>query len=191
MCLANLAAGIAVGKLGAVSVSVSELHQALRENQTQSKIVTKTQVLELLKAEQARGKNIVMTNGCFDVLHPGHTTYLEQAKALGDYLLVAVNSDNSVKQLKGNARPIHPLLHRMMWLASLSSVDWVIPFEEETPLALIEALRPNILVKGGDYSTEQVVGSREVSAYGGKVVILPFVPGYSSTAIIEQIRRGV
>lgn len=179
---ANKAAGIVVGRLGAASVTPAELRQ------TRCKIISEVQLQTLISTAKIQGKKIVMTNGCFDLLHPGHTVYLEQAKMLGDYLLVAVNSDVSVRLLKGQMRPINSLQDRMALLASLGCVDWVVSFEEETPLRLIELLRPDVLAKGGDYQTTQVAGNDTVTAYGGKMVILPYQPGYSSSAVIEKIR---
>lgn len=129
----------------------------------------------------------VFTNGVFDLIHPGHLTYLAQAAGLGERLIVGVNSDASVKRLKGNSRPIMPLAARMQLLASLFFVDGVIAFDEDTPLELIKTLKPDVLVKGGDYVVEDIVGYREVTAWGGEVTTLPFVDGQSSTRIIERI----
>jgi D-beta-D-heptose 7-phosphate kinase/D-beta-D-heptose 1-phosphate adenosyltransferase len=128
-----------------------------------------------------------MTNGCFDVLHAGHVHYLEQAKALGNRLVVAINSDSSVRRLKGEGRPIHNLQNRMNVIAALASVDWVVSFNEDTPLSLIKSLQPDVLVKGGDYSVEQIVGKDEVTKSGGEVLVLPFSDGLSTTAILERI----
>ncbi len=132
---------------------------------------------------------LVMTNGCFDVLHRGHVTYLAQARALGAALLVAVNSDASVqRQNKGSDRPINPLDDRMAMLAALRSVDRVVAFEEDTPLDLIRAVRPDILVKGGDWAPEAIVGASEVLAWGGKVLSIPFVYQRSTTTLLKKIR---
>jgi D-beta-D-heptose 7-phosphate kinase/D-beta-D-heptose 1-phosphate adenosyltransferase len=130
----------------------------------------------------------VFTNGVFDLIHPGHLTYLAQAAGLGQRLIVGVNSDASVKRLKGDARPIMPLAARMQLLASLFFVDGVIAFDEDTPLELIKTLKPDVLVKGGDYTVEDIVGYGEVTAWGGEVLTLPFVEGQSSTAIVEKLR---
>ncbi|MEM6772381.1 MAG: D-glycero-beta-D-manno-heptose 1-phosphate adenylyltransferase [Bacteroidota bacterium] len=130
----------------------------------------------------------VFTNGVFDLIHPGHLTYLAQAAGLGQRLIVGVNSDASVKRLKGNSRPVMPLAARMQLLASLFFVDGVIAFDEDTPLALIKALQPDVLVKGGDYAIEDIVGHQEVCAWGGAVTTIPFVEGHSSTGIIERLR---
>ncbi len=132
-------------------------------------------------------RRIVFTNGCFDLLHPGHVDLLTRAKALGDVLTLGLNSDASVARLKGNRRPVVPLDQRAFVLAGLSSVDFIVPFEEDTPLSCIKAVRPHVLVKGGDWSVENIVGRDEVLADGGKVFSLPVLPGYSTTSLIERI----
>ncbi|MEM9930210.1 MAG: D-glycero-beta-D-manno-heptose 1-phosphate adenylyltransferase [Bacteroidota bacterium] len=132
----------------------------------------------------------VFTNGVFDLIHPGHLTYLAEAAALGHRLIVGVNSDESVKRLKGDRRPIMPLAARMQLLAGLFYVDGVIAFEEDTPLSLIKELRPDVLVKGGDYAVEAIVGYQEVISWGGQVKTLPFVEGHSSTNIIDRLVTG-
>jgi D-beta-D-heptose 7-phosphate kinase/D-beta-D-heptose 1-phosphate adenosyltransferase len=129
-----------------------------------------------------------MTNGCFDILHAGHVAYLEEARALGDQLVVAVNDDASVARLKGPSRPITPLQDRMAVLAGLAAVDWVVPFADDTPAELIRALQPDVLVKGGDWKIEQIAGAESVLANGGEVRVLAFKPGRSTTAIVEAIR---
>jgi D-glycero-beta-D-manno-heptose 1-phosphate adenylyltransferase len=135
------------------------------------------------------GHKVVFTNGCFDLLHVGHVRYLEEARALGDALIVGVNTDASVKRLgKGGDRPFTPEADRARVLAALACVDRVVLFGEDTPLALITRLSPDILVKGGDYQLDEIVGREEVIARGGRVVALPFVPGYSSTGLIDRIR---
>lgn len=131
----------------------------------------------------------VFTNGVFDLIHPGHLTYLAQAAGLGQRLIVGVNSDESVKRLKGNSRPIMPLAARMQLLASLFFVDGVIAFDEDTPLELIKVLKPDVLVKGGDYTVDDIVGATEVRSWGGEVLTLPFVEGYSSTGVIERMQQ--
>lgn len=133
-------------------------------------------------------QDTVFTNGVFDLIHPGHLTYLAEAAALGQRLIVGVNSDESVKRLKGDSRPIMPLAARMQLLAGLFYVDGVIAFDEDTPLELIKALRPDVLVKGGDYQVDEIVGAEEVRAWGGDVRVLPFVEGHSSTKIIERLQ---
>ncbi|WP_116127708.1 D-glycero-beta-D-manno-heptose 1-phosphate adenylyltransferase [Lewinella sp. IMCC34183] len=130
----------------------------------------------------------VFTNGVFDLVHPGHLTYLAQAANLGHRLIVGVNSDASVRRLKGDSRPVMPLEARMQLLASLFFVDGVIAFEEDTPINLIKALRPDILVKGGDYIADEIVGAPEVRAMGGEVIVLPFVDGQSTTRIIDRLQ---
>lgn len=129
----------------------------------------------------------VFTNGVFDLIHPGHLTYLAEAAALGERLIVGVNSDASVKRLKGDSRPIMPLEARMQLLAGLFYVDGVVAFDEDTPIELIKTLKPDVLVKGGDYNVDEIVGAAEVRSWGGEVTTLPFVEGHSSTQIIEMI----
>ena len=145
-------------------------------------------IIQAIKAEQEKGKKIVFTNGCFDILHRGHVTYLNQARDLGDLLIVGINSDESVKRLKGPERPVNMLEDRAYVLSALKSVDYVIPFEEDTPLDLINLIMPDILVKGGDYTIDRIVGAQEVLAHGGRVEIIPFVPGKSTSAIIDTIK---
>jgi rfaE bifunctional protein nucleotidyltransferase chain/domain len=139
---------------------------------------------------RSQGKRVVFTNGCFDLLHPGHVLYLAEARALGDVLVVGLNSDSSVRRLKGPLRPYFPERDRALLLLSLRSVDLISVFEEPTPLELIRAVRPDILVKGGDYRPEEVVGREEVETLGGSVTIVPFHPGYSSSILIRRIREG-
>ena len=138
---------------------------------------------------QKNGKKIVFTNGCFDLLHPGHVSYLAAARALGDFLVVGVNSDASVRRLKGEKRPIMPEVARSQLLAALSSVDYVTIFAEDDPYQLISLLQPDILVKGGDWDTNSIVGRDIVEAKGGKVYSLPFIDEYSTTSIVEEIIR--
>ena len=142
---------------------------------------------ETLAQLRRAGKTVVFSNGCFDILHPGHIHTLTHAKALGDVLIVGINSDTSVKRLKGERRPILNQGERVVMLAALEAVDYVTTFEEDTPLALIQLLRPNVLVKGGDWSSESVVGREVVEANGGKVVLIPYQEGFSTTDIIERI----
>ncbi len=132
-------------------------------------------------------KKIVFTNGCFDILHKGHLHYLAEAKTLGDILIIGLNTDNSVKKLKGKHRPIQQENDRALLLASLSFVDAIIFFNEETPLQLIQQIMPQVLVKGGDYTLEKIVGAKEVISNGGEVKIIPFIEGYSSTSILNKI----
>lgn len=136
---------------------------------------------------RGRAERVVFTNGCFDLLHVGHVTYLAQARALGDRLVVGLNDDASVRRLKGESRPLQPLADRAAILAALRSVDLVVPFPEDTPLELITALRPDVLVKGGDYAPAEIVGAAEVMGWGGRVLTLPFVAGRSTSAIAEAL----
>jgi D-beta-D-heptose 7-phosphate kinase/D-beta-D-heptose 1-phosphate adenosyltransferase len=142
-------------------------------------------LLELLKSN---GEKIVFTNGCFDILHPGHIHYLQKAKQMGDLLIVGLNSDASVQRLKGTNRPVNKLTDRVTMLSALESVDFVIPFEEDTPIELIRNIAPDILVKGGDYSKEDIVGAELVEENGGKVAIIEFSDGYSTSLFIEKIK---
>lgn len=193
MNLANLGAGIVVAKLGTASVSVEELEQALRQDygDTGNGVLTEPELLKVLATARAAGERVVMTNGCFDILHAGHVSYLTRARALGDRLLVAVNDDASVTRLKGPSHPIVPLPQRMQVLDALSCVDWVVPFSDDTPERLITRVSPDLLVKGGDYRTDQIAGADYVRARGGRVEILPYLEGHSTTAIIEAIQRIV
>lgn len=186
---ANRAAAIAVSKLGTGVVSEQELNQAYQMPTFRQRIIDEDAALEQIRLAKQRGQRVVMTNGCFDILHPGHVQYLHQAKALGDVLIVAVNEDASVKQLKGPTRPIHALWHRMEVLAGLTCVDWVVSFSEETPQRLIEKFIPNVLVKGGDYEAHAVAGGAVVTQHGGQVVILPLVPDCATTQSIAKIRQ--
>lgn len=186
--LANTAAGIVVGKLGTATVSMEELRQELRfDNQSGAGVFDQETLLAYVEEARKRGETLVMTNGCFDIIHPGHVQYLKEAKALGDRLLVAVNSDESVSRLKGPSRPINPLDHRMAVLAGLESVDWVTPFTEDTPEQLICKVLPDILVKGGDYQVEEIAGHQCVQANGGKVIILSFKDNCSTSNIVKKI----
>ena len=185
--LANTAAGIAVGKLGTSVVTRTELEAArgARRNASQT-LPGLDALLAEVAAARRMGQRIVMTNGCFDILHVGHVRYLEQAAALGDRLIVAVNTDASVQRLKGPDRPVNTLNDRMEVLQRLASVDWVIAFDEDTPRDLIAAVQPDILVKGGDYEPSAIVGAREVLAAGGQVLTLPFHAGHSTTAVLAR-----
>ena len=187
--LANLAASIVVGKLGTATISAPELRRALQLEQGHGRgVVNEEQLLVDLADARAHGENIVFTNGCFDILHAGHVGYLEQARGLGQRLIVAVNADESVRRLKGEGRPINSEDRRMAVLAGLESVDWVLVFGDDTPERLLELVRPDILVKGGDYKKEEVVGWEIVEAYGGKVQALDFLDDCSTTAIVEKIQ---
>ncbi len=188
--LANVAAGIVVGKLGTSTVSTVELENAINgRSENGFGIMTEDALKSAVKLAKDRGEKIVMTNGCFDILHPGHVSYLEHARKLGDRLIVAVNSDDSVKRLKGESRPINSLQARMSVLAGLSSVDWLVAFAEDTPQRLIGEILPDLLVKGGDYQPEDIAGSQEVWANGGEVKVLNFEDGYSTSNVIKKIRE--
>ncbi len=153
------------------------------------KITTAQKLHQELDMLRKMDLDLVFTNGCFDLLHPGHAEYLAAAKALGDFLIVGVNSDASVQKLKGDTRPIHGLADRMAMLAALQSVDLVVDFDEETPMELIKLVLPRFLVKGGDYRKEDIVGADFVESKGGKVEVIPFKQGYSSSAIIDKIKK--
>lgn len=189
VALANLAAGIVVGKLGTACISAPELRRAVqREEGSERGVMMPEQLLTAIEDARAHGERIVFTNGCFDILHAGHVSYLEQARALGDRLVVAVNDDASVSRLKGPGRPINAVDRRMAVLAGLGAVDWVVSFSEDTPERLLAELRPDVLVKGGDYGVDQVVGADLVQGYGGEVRVLGLVENSSTTAIVERIR---
>ncbi len=188
--LANQAAGLMVAKLGAGSVTPAELRGALRREGDFHTILDREGLCTAMEEARALGERIVMTNGCFDILHEGHVRYLQQARQLGDRLVVAVNDDDSVRRLKGEGRPINGVQQRMAVLAGLASVDWVVPFGEDTPEALICAVKPDLLVKGGDYRPEEIAGHDCVVRNGGEVRVLDFVPGQSTSRIVEAIRDG-
>lgn len=190
MHFANAAAGVVVGKFGAATASLPELQHMLdqEEEQQGGGILNESQLLLAVVKAKARGETVVMTNGCFDILHAGHVHYLKQARALGDRLIVAVNDDASVKKLKGPSRPINHLAQRMQVLSALESVDWVVPFSEDTPERLISEILPDILVKGGDYRPEEIAGGRQVMENGGRVEILDFVEGLSTTRTIHKMQ---
>lgn len=189
VALANLAAGIVVAKLGTAAISAPELRRAVqREEGSERGVVSLDQLLLALEDARAHGEKIVFTNGCFDILHAGHVSYLEQARAQGDRLVLAVNDDASVSRLKGPGRPINAVDRRMAVLAGLGAVDWVVSFSEDTPENLLRAVRPDVLVKGGDYGIDGVVGADIVRAYGGEVRVLGLVENSSTTAIVEKIK---
>ncbi len=187
--IANLAAGLVVGRLGAASVTPAELRLAIHDAGAPEAAVMDEDTLKAAVAHaRSKGERIVMTNGCFDLLHAGHVRYLRQARAMGDRLIVAVNDDDSVRRLKGDSRPVTPLDDRMGVLAALESVDWVLPFSEDTPQRVICELLPDCLVKGGDYRPEEVAGHDCVVANGGEVRILEFMEGRSTSETIKRIR---
>jgi len=190
--LANEAASIVVRKVGTSTVSKAELDEQLKAAYRHQGYVamSEEEVKQLVQLAQAKGERVVFTNGCFDLLHSGHVRYLNEAAKRGDRLIVAVNSDESVKMLKGESRPIVPLESRMELLSALSCVDWVLPFPEETPERLICELKPDVLVKGGDYRPEEIAGAQCVWDNGGEVEILSFWDGYSTTSMVERIQQA-
>ncbi|MDQ2076526.1 bifunctional D-glycero-beta-D-manno-heptose-7-phosphate kinase/D-glycero-beta-D-manno-heptose 1-phosphate adenylyltransferase HldE [Marinimicrobium sp. ABcell2] len=191
MALANLAAGLVVAKLGTATVSAPELRRALfQEAGVERGVVTEEQLLLVLEDAQSRGERIVFTNGCFDIIHAGHVGYLEEARKLGDRLIVAVNDDDSIRRLKGEGRPINPIERRMAVLAGLESVDWVVSFGDDTPERLLTLIRPDVLAKGGDYEKDQVVGAEIIKAQGGEVHTLRFFDSCSTSGIVNKIRGG-
>ncbi len=193
MVLSNLAAGVVVGKSGTASVSLNELENAIAQNSsnTEHGILQEADLYPLIERCRARGETIVMTNGCFDILHAGHVTYLEQASELGDHLLVAVNVDETVRRLKGEDRPVNKVENRMRMLAALRCVDWVVAFSEDEPTRLICDIAPDILVKGGDNVADKIPGGDCVREAGGQVMILTYVDGISTTKIIDSIKEKI
>ncbi|MEN9352774.1 MAG: D-glycero-beta-D-manno-heptose-7-phosphate kinase [Fibrobacterota bacterium] len=190
LVLANIAAGIVVGKVGTVALGKSELLaelEAKEDSANQGKVCEPARLLRLVDAWKARGERVVFTNGCFDILHAGHVSYLAKARTLGDRLVLGLNSDASVRRLKGPTRPINPQEQRAVVLAGLGAVDAVVVFDEDTPLELIKTLRPQVLAKGADYRAEDVVGGAEVLSWGGEVKLVDLVDGVSTTKIAAKI----
>jgi len=188
--LANLAAGVVVGKIGSATTSFEELiryESSLNNSECEERIFSLEKVTNFLASLKKSNKKIVFTNGCFDILHTGHVKYLESAKKLGDILIVGINSDDSVSRLKGKNRPINSLSDRCCILSSLRAVDYVIPFEEDTPIKLITAILPDVLVKGGDYRDKEVVG-KDIAK---EVVLIDFVEGRSTSNTITKIQKNV
>jgi D-beta-D-heptose 7-phosphate kinase/D-beta-D-heptose 1-phosphate adenosyltransferase len=187
--IANIAAGIVVGKIGTAVVTRHEIVDELLQHTVyaSNKIVELDTLVKLVSDRRKRGKTVVFTNGCFDILHIGHTSFLQQAKQHGDLLIVGLNSDDSVRRLKGPHRPIIPMKERAAILSSLAGVDYVTVFTEDTPVRLIRALKPDVLVKGDDYKLEEVVGKDIVESYGGRVELIKLVRGVSTSSIIERI----
>ena len=184
--IANLGAGIVVGKVGAAPLDPGELESAL-SGEGKQKIFSRPGLEKRLQTDRARGREVVFTNGCFDLMHVGHIQYLQQAKELGDILVIGLNDDASVRRVKGEGRPLIEERQRAQLLAALGCVDYVVFFPEDTPEELIRAVRPDILVKGGDYAPEEVVGREQVESSGGRVEVLPFVDGVSTTRIVNTI----
>lgn len=187
--IANAAAGITVGRIGTVSIAAKEITDFLGGKHTH-KVMERAELAAQVERWRNTGKRIVLTNGCFDLLHAGHLSLLHQAAQHGDVLIVAINSDASVRRLKGPERPLVSEHERAAMLAALDCVDAVTVFGEDTPLELLQAARPDVLVKGQDYQMEQVVGREWIEANGGSVVLVPLVPGKSTTGLIERITRG-
>ncbi|MBF0274179.1 MAG: D-glycero-beta-D-manno-heptose-7-phosphate kinase [Nitrospinae bacterium] len=187
--LANRAAGIAVGKIGASSITLDEIIDELKENINHSgkKVVSWESITRIASFLKNHKKKIVFTNGCFDLLHYGHIKYLQDAKALGDVLIVGLNSDSSVQRLKGKKRPLINEKERAKLLAAMDCIDYVVIFSEDTPLEIIKTVGPDILVKGGDYTPDEVVGKEQVEKYGGKVKIIPLVKNLSTSTIVDKI----
>lgn len=188
--LANIAAGIVVGKVGTVPITREELLAELLSQGTfeqADKICSLDTLINRVKQWKAQKQRIVFTNGCFDLLHSGHVTYLEAAKKTGDKLILGLNTDRSVSAIKGPSRPVIHEADRARVLAALEAIDAVVLFDEDTPLSLIDAIRPDVIVKGSDYTEEQVVGGKEVKSWGGKVALIDIVPGRSTSGIIEKL----
>lgn len=184
----NIAASVVVGKSGTSAISGPELELEYHKHHQNRGFMSTEQLLLMVELAKSRGEKIVFTNGCFDILHAGHVVYLQQARALGDRLIVAINSDESVTKLKGEGRPINTVDRRLAVLAGLEMVDWATSFEGDTPEALLQKIKPDVLVKGGDYSEDQVVGKEIVKAYGGEVKVMSHVDNCSTTDIVNKIR---
>ena len=186
--VANIAASIVVGKFGAATVSAEELtHGMLSYECPNNKLVSSEFLAKRIEDAHAKKQTVVFTNGCFDVLHKGHAHLLREAATYGDMVVLALNSDDSVRRLKGSDRPINTLQDRAEMLSYLPSIDWIVSFDEDTPEALIKQLNPDVLVKGGDYTPDKVIGADHVMGKGGQVKIIPFVDGYSTSNIISSI----
>jgi D-beta-D-heptose 7-phosphate kinase/D-beta-D-heptose 1-phosphate adenosyltransferase len=188
--LANMAAGVTVGRFGTYAVGREEL-LALLGQAGRGKILTAEEAVSMAAKLRSQAQSLVFTNGCFDILHPGHTEYLNRARSYGDALLVAVNTDASVRsQEKSGNRPINPLHDRMDVLAALHAVDYLVPFDADTPEQIIEAVSPQVWVKGEDWRDKGVVGREWVESHGGRVVLVPLRAGCSTTSIIERIKKS-
>lgn len=187
MSLANLAAGLVVGKAGVATVSGQEMTHAVNPA---DKLVDVVELAELGRSARGKGRRIVFTNGCFDLLHAGHVSYLQKARQLGDLLVLGLNTDASIRRLKGTERPVVGQEDRARIMAALDCVDYVVFFDDDTPIRLIEALRPDVLVKGGDYRPEDVVGRELVESYGGRLELIHFEAGKSTTAMIDKILKS-
>ena len=190
MRVANAAAGVVVGKMGTASVTLAELHAALREDSDNPKLYALPTLLDKVEDWRRKNESVVFTNGCFDLLHPGHVSLIRQSAAQGDHLVVGLNSDASVRRLKGPSRPIQNERARALLLAALSGVDAVVLFDEDTPINLVKAILPDVLVKGSDYRLEDVVGADVVVHNGGRVYLADLVSGCSTTGIVRKIDQG-
>jgi D-beta-D-heptose 7-phosphate kinase / D-beta-D-heptose 1-phosphate adenosyltransferase len=188
--LANVAAGMVVSRFGAATVTLDEMIDSLNHGGPSNKAVSLNDISVALRFHRIQGKRICFTNGCFDLLHPGHLEILKQAAAKGDILVVGINSDKSVAKIKGKGRPIIPQADRVAMVSALAFVDYVVVFDEETPLNLIEEIKPDVLVKGADWKGKQVVGESVVKARGGSVEFVELVNGFSTTSLIDKIRNG-
>lgn len=190
VALANIAAGLVVAKLGTAAISGPELRRELqRDGGSDHGVLTREQLRLAVADARAHGERIVFTNGCFDIIHAGHVGYLQEARQQGDRLIVAINGDESVRRLKGEGRPINTIDRRMAVVAGLGSVDWVVSFDEDTPEDLLRDVKPDLLIKGGDYGVNEVVGAELVQDWGGEVRVLSFLDNCSTSAIVEKIQR--
>ncbi len=190
VALSNIAAGLAVTRVGTVAVSGPELRrEVLSDGGSDRGVMTREQLALAVADARAHGEKVAFTNGCFDIIHAGHVGYLQDARRCGDRLIVAINDDESVRRLKGAGRPINPIERRMAVVSGLESVDWVVSFSEDTPENLLSEVKPDCLVKGGDYGIEGVVGADIVQAYGGEVRVLSFLDNCSTSAIVEKIKE--
>jgi len=190
VALSNIAAGLAVTRVGTVAISGPELRREVqRDGGSDRGVMTREQLGIAVADARSHGEKVAFTNGCFDIIHAGHVGYLKEARKLGDRLIVAINDDDSVKRLKGAGRPINPIDRRMAVVAGLEAVDWVVSFSEDTPEALLEVIKPDCLVKGGDYGIGEVVGADIVQGYGGEVKVLSFLDNCSTSAIVDKIKN--
>jgi D-beta-D-heptose 7-phosphate kinase/D-beta-D-heptose 1-phosphate adenosyltransferase len=188
--LSNIAAGLAVTRVGTVAVSGPELRREVQSDGGSDRgVMTREQLALVVADARAHGEKVAFTNGCFDIIHAGHVGYLQDARKCGDRLIVAINDDESVRRLKGEGRPINPIERRMAVVSGLESVDWVVSFAEDTPENLLTEVKPDCLVKGGDYGIEGVVGAEIVQQYGGEVRVLSFLDNCSTSAIVEKIKK--
>ena len=190
VALSNIAAGLAVTRVGTVAVSGPELRREVQSDGGSDRgVMTREQLALVVADARAHGEKVAFTNGCFDIIHAGHVGYLQDARKYGDRLIVAINDDESVRRLKGEGRPINPIERRMAVVSGLESVDWVVSFAEDTPENLLTEVKPDCLVKGGDYGIEGVVGAEIVQQYGGEVRVLSFLDNCSTSAIVEKIKK--